>query len=473
MPTFQKLSLVLCLGLLLAGCKDDFLELAPLSNANANNFYKTKADFDLAVNAAYSTLYVTFAPESGISYAAEQMSDNATLYNVAGIQADRWAFKDYALNPSNTEVYRFWREHYSALFSVNIVLDRIEAAELDEAYKDQVRAEMRFLRGMYYYYMVQMWGPVPLVTKPLTAEESYDYLRAPEAEIYAQITSDLTFAAERLPLTTQVPALGRASKGAAQTFLAKVYLTQGDKAAATQQLQAVVSSGQYALLDDYDDLWAVANKNTQESIFEIQYLGGAGNPFSPYWTSFSPTENFTLTQYGGGMNQVTDDLYNEFEEGDPRRERTIALGYTNNAGTFVSIKFPYKWVDTNAVIVNGRELADNNFMVLRYADVLLLLTEATGDPSYLNQVRARVGLPGFGEAGYPSDLYPTVERALEHERRVELALEFHRFFDLKRTGRAVEVLQAKGKPVTEGKLVMPIPEMVRQQNPGIEQNAAY
>jgi hypothetical protein len=113
-------------------------------------------------------------------------------------------------------------------------------------------------------------------------------------------------------------------------------------------------------------------------------------------------------------------------------------------------------------------------MILRYADLLLMLTEATGDPQYLNKVRARAGLPLYGTAAYPSALYPTVDLAVEHERRMELALEFHRWFDLKRTGRAVAVLAAKGKAVTADKLLLPVPQYALGQNPNLApQNPGY
>ena len=174
---------------------------------------------------------------------------------------------------------------------------------------------------------------------------------------------------------------------------------------------------------------------------------------------------------------VTDDLYNEYEPNDVRRDQTISLGYTNKAGTFIPIKYPKKWTDATApiVVVNGssREGSRNNFMLIRYADVLLLLAEATGDASYLNLVRARAGVPLYGSAEYPSALYPSLDLALEHERRVELAIEFNRGLDLRRTGRAVAVLTAKGKNVTADKLLLPIPEIVRQQNSAITQNSGY
>jgi hypothetical protein len=249
---------------------------------------------------------------------------------------------------------------------------------------------------------------------------------------------------------------------------------RGNKTAATEVLTELVNSKQYELLPQFSSLWVVTNKNTKESIFEIQFKGGAANvPLSDYYNEYTPFENFSITLYGGGMNMVTDDLYNEYELNDIRRDQSIAPGYTNKTGTFIPIKYPIKWTDKEAPIINSREASRNNFMVLRYADVLLMLSEATADPSYLNAVRARAGLPTFGTAEYPSDKYPTLDLAIEHERRVELAIEFHRGFDLRRTGRAVEVLTAKGKNVTAEKLLLPIPEIVRQQNSAISQNQGY
>ncbi len=474
MNNLFKYSIVSIIILSASGCGEGFLDKAPISNSNTATFYRTRADFELATSAAYATLYTFFAPQSAVSFFSEQMSDNATIYNINGIQADKKAFKDFNLNSSNTQVYVFWQQCYKALYNVNIVLDKIDAAEADAAYKEQTKAEMRFLRGMYYFYMVQMWGDLPLVTRAVTAEESYVILRSPKDDVYNQVIDDLKFASEVLPPASQITIAGHASKGAAQSLLGKVYLTQGKKAEAAAVLQQVVNSNEYQLLPQYSSLWIVTNKNTKESVFEIQFKGGAaGVPLSDYYNEYSPYENFSFTLYAGGMNQVTDDLYNEFEGNDVRRDITISPGYTNKAGTFIAIKYPRKWTDVNAPIINAREASSNNFMVIRYADVLLMLAEATGDASYLNEVRQRAGLPLFGTSGYPSNLYPNLDRAIEHERRVELAIEFHRGFDLRRTNRAVAVLSAKGKPVTQEKLLLPIPEIVRQQNSAVTQNPGY
>jgi hypothetical protein len=477
-----KIAYILAFVVFLSSCKKSFLELSPISNANTNAVFKTKSDFDLAVNAAYATLYTIYAPKGPMSFVGELMTDNATVSTLAISGSftivDQQAFRDYTVAPNNSGVYNFWVDYYTSMYQINIVLDKIVGADLDEAYKKQVIAEMKFLRALYYFNMVQMWGDVPLVTKPIIGEEAYAMKRSPKADVYNLIVEDLTTAAADLTEPGNEPAKGRATKGAAKTLLGKVYLTMGDKAKAAQILKEVVDTyggSKYDLLPNFSSLWGntSAHKNTKESIFEIQYLGGAANPYSTYWSAFAPFENFSITKYGGGMNMVTDDLYNEYENGDPRRDASFFTGY-EKGGVFVPIKFNKKWVDATAPLDGGVEASNNNFIILRYADVLLMLTEATGDPQYMNRVRARAGLAPFGSAGYPSAKYPTIELAVEHERRMEFALEFHRWFDLKRTGRAVPVLSAKGKAVNNDKLLLPVPQYALGQNPNLgPQNPGY
>lgn len=459
------------------GCSDSFLDLAPISNANANNFYQTTADFDVAVNAAYASLYTIYGPEGPMSYCAEQMSDNGTLYQIGGAAGDLKAFKDYTLQSSNTQVYAFWQQYYSALYDLNNIIVKLQDKSFSDAYKNGVIAQMKFLRSLYYFGMVQMWGDLQIVTTPISPSDAYAVLRSPASDVYALIEQDLKFAIDNLPTGDKVKKPGMASKGAAQMLLAKVYLTLGDKSKATPLLLSVYNGGNglYSLLPNYGDLWGtgVAHKNTRESIFEIQYKGGVGNPYSKYWTQYTPTDNSVITKFGKGMNQITDDLYNEYESGDPRRDISIAPGYTDAQGNFKAIKYTIKWKDANAPLDGSTETADNNFIVFRYADLLLLLSEATGDPQYLNMVRARVGLPLYGSAGYPAK-YSTLDLAIEHERRVELAIEFHRWFDLKRTHRAESVLSVvKGKQITAQMLYLPVPLIVTTQNPKVGQNMGY
>ena len=477
----KKISFILVLAFLAFSCKKSFLELAPISNANVNAVFKSRADFDLALNAAYSTLYTIYAPKGSMSFTGELMSDNTTVSTLAISGSftivDQQAFRDYSIATTNTGVYIFWVDHYTSLYQVNIVLDKIAGASLEDAYKKQVIAEMKFLRALYYFNLVRLYGDVPLVTTPIVGEEAYAMKRSPAADVYKQITDDLKAAAADLTDPGSEPAKGRATRGAAKSLLGKVYLTMGDKTSAAQTLKEVYDSyggSKYDLLPDFASLWGntTAQKNTKESIFEVQYLGGAANPYSQFWPAFAPFENFAITKYGGGMNMVTDDLYNEYETGDARRDISFYLGY-DKAGTFVPIKFNKKWVDLTAPLDGGGEACNNNFMVLRYADVLLLLSEATGDPQYLNKVRARAKLPLYGTATYPSAKYPTIDLAVEHERRMEFALEYQRWFDLKRTGRAVAVLSAKGKAITANKLLLPVPQYAVGQNPNLSQNPGY
>lgn len=466
----------------ITGCKKSFLELAPISNANVNLVFKTKQDFELAVNNAYATLYTIYAPKGAISFTGELMTDNATVSTLAISGAftivDQQAFRDYSIANNNSGVLTFWNDFYKSLYQVNIVSSKLETADLDDAYKKMVGGEMAFLRALYFFNMVRMWGPVPLVTAPITDQEASSLKRNSEAEVYSQIIKDLEYASNNLPEPGSELAKGRATKGAAKTLLGKVYLTMGNKASAATVLKDVYntygSGVKYDLLSSFASVWGntSAAKNTKESIFEIQYLGGVGNPFSSYWPAFAPFENFTITKYGGGMNMVTDDLYNEYETNDTRRDVSFYTGYTKN-GVFVPVKFNKKWVDLTAALSSGQEACNNNFTVLRYADVLLMLTEATGDAQYLNKVRLRAGLPLYGATGYPA-AYNTIDLAVEHERRMEFALEFHRWFDLKRTSRAVAVLAAKGKSVNANKLLLPIPLYALNQNPNLlPQNTGY
>jgi hypothetical protein len=453
-------------------CSDKFLDLSPISNANESNYYRTEKDFETAVVAAYATLYTEYAPEGGVSFCGEQMSDEATVYDVAGNATDHQAFKNYTLNASNTFVKQIWENGYNSLHVVNTVIAKLESSPLDRSLLDGYRAEMCFLRALYHFNMVRMFGDIPVMKKPVTVSESYKMLRAPVEEIYTFIVSDLKFAAGNLPLQSNVGRIGQASKGAAQSLLGKVYLTIGRKDSASAVLSEVINSRQYELLPDFGHLWDLKHENSKESIFEIQHIGQANAPSSPYHEYFSPYNNMTISGQGRGMNQVTDFLYNDFEENDPRRDLSIFTGYSNSAGDWIDIKFPRKWFDP--VWINSRTYyCENNFIVLRYADVLLMYAEAAGDPAYLNIVRQRAGLPPYGSADYPRE-YSTLSLAVEHEREVELALEFHRYFDLKRTNRATTILTArKGKTITEQMLLLPIPQSERDKNPDLTQNPGY
>ncbi len=462
--------LILLLGFGLFGCGEDFLDRAPISNMNDLDFYKTEKDFVTAMWSAYNSLHTLYGPESLPSFFGELMSDNAYNDNTAGTVQDYEAFENHTMNPNNILVLGYWNNYYTALFRVNNIIAK--SSEVEFAGKDALVAEAHFLRALHYFDMVRAWGDIPLVTTPVGIADAYKMGRTPATQVYDQIVEDLVFAAAKLPVKASRRFVGAATQEAANALLGKVYLTRGDKTKAAETLLKVY--GKFSLVP-YADLWDKTKKNGAESIFEIQYKGGKSNPYSSYWAMFTPLDNRIVTAWGGGMNQVSSDLWNAYEPGDPRRDLSIQDSYLTAAGVKVEVKYAIKWKDPTAELNGLREAADNNFILLRYADVLLLLTEATGDPKYLNEVRTRAGLPLYGSAGYPSK-YNTVALACEHERQVELALEFHRWFDLIRTGRAVSVIKnsTKNITITEKQLLLPIPLEVITQNPDvITQNEAY
>ncbi len=462
--------IILCCNLFLLGCSSDFLDKAPISNANEENFYKSQKDIETGMWSAYNSLYTLYGPESLPSFYGELMSDNAYSDNAAGRIQDYESFELHTMTIDNELVFNFWNNYYKAIYTVNNII--VSAEKLEFANRDALIGEAKFLRALYYFDMVRAWGDVPLVITPLSIADAYAQGRTPKVQVYAQIVADLDFAAAKLPVKTSQRFVGAASQEAANTLLGKVYLTMGDKTKAAETLLKVY--GKFSLVP-YADLWNLTKKNGASSIFEIQYKGGVSNPYSLYWAMFSPVDNRVVTAWGGGFNQVTNDLWNAYETADPRRAISIQNGYTTANGSFVNVKFPIKWKDTAAPVAGLREASNNNFIILRYADVLLMLTEATSDPKYMNEVRARVGLLAYGSVGYPTK-YNTVELALEHESQVEFASEFHRWFDLVRTGRAIPVIKSSNKniTITEEDLLLPIPFLVINQNPDvITQNEAY
>jgi len=472
MKTLKHIVLLIAFSFLMGACGEDFLDLTPQSNANADDFYRNDSEIQTAIVASYSSLYDVYGAVNVMYFFGALCSDDA--YTDDQGLGDYVEFQYVNITPSNNEVLAAWRLFYQAITRINKIVESLENMDLSN--KTVYEAEMKFLRALYYFNMTQIWGGVPLVTTSMSLDEAYKKGRASVDEMYTQIIEDLNYGIQELPHKGSERATGVVTKGAAYALLGKVYLTKGDKTNATSSLMNIYNN-EYSLTPNYSDLWDMDKKNGVESIFEIQYLGGAENSPSYYWAMYSPANNAgAVTLQGAGHNQVTDDLWNDYEEDDPRRNISIQDGWTTIAGVFNSTRFPIKWVDETENYDGNSEAANNNFIVLRYADVLLMLAEATGDEQYLNEVRNRAGLPLYGTSEYPSEKYPSLALAIEHERRVELAMEFHRLFDLKRTGRAMEVLKTSSKNktglldnITENNLSWPIPESVIDQNPDLWQ----
>jgi hypothetical protein len=307
----------------------------------------------------------------------------------------------------------------------------------------------------------------------LAPAESYSYLRRPVAEVYAQIIKDLTEAASKLPISSTGTDIGRATQGAAKGLLGKVYLTRKSYAEAARVLKEVIDAGTYQLLQNYADLFRDANAHNRESIFEVAYKSnsqGRGNTFA---TLFAPrTGGVAVTGQGAsqGYNRPTRDMITAYEAGDSRKPASLAESWMNGS-TVVNDPYVRKYMTQLQSPNDG----DANWIVLRYADVLLMYAEALNEQNqsaqalpFLNQVRKRAGLADVTASGQTA-----LRTALENERRVELAFEGHRWFDLLRTGRALEVMREKGKTVSDKDLLFPIPQQQRDINPALTQNPGY
>jgi tetratricopeptide (TPR) repeat protein len=470
-------SLLLLLAMLLPvlpGCKD-FLELKPISQGSVSNFYKTPNDFNTAVLGAYSTLQ-TRGMYNSMWLFADERSDDTEQEEYAGILQVEGDFDRFSLITTNSYLGDNWNHHYQCINRSNAIISRIGSVNFtSEATKNQYLGEALFLRGLAYFNLVRIYGDVPLVTKEISPEEAYAIKRTPADEVYTTIVSDLTQAGGLLPDSYSGSNVGRATSGAAKSLLGKVYLTRKQYSEAARVLKEVIDGGQYALLPSYADVFRVENANHKESIFEVQYKAnsqGRGSPFATLFTPRTGNAGILLTGQGAtqGYNRPSPDMISAYPAGDLRKDASLAPNWTDGARVNND---PYikKYLSRQSAVSDG----DANWFVLRYADVLLMYAEAlnelgrTSEASpYLNQIRRRAGLSpldGLGQA--------QMRLALEQERRVELAFEGHRWFDLLRTGRAIEVMNSKGFNITSRDLLYPIPQSQIDINPELRQNDGY
>ena len=480
----SKIYIPLLITIIISSCSQDFLDLKPISSATSDNFYKTADDMKNAVNGAYAGLQS--AGITGNSYIFGDIASDNTVAVASGSVTDQDEFDRFYIKTTNPYILSAWNDSYTVIARFNTILDKIDGVTMDAALKSRYIAEVKFLRAVVYFNLVRTFGDVPLVLKSITnSDEGYNYSRNPKAEVYTQIEKDLTDAEAVLPATYTGADIGRATKGAAKAFLGKVYLTEKKYAPAVAKLKEVIDLGVYTLLPSYADVFRVANKNNKESVFDVQYKSGGSGEGNPWPNSFAPQNsgNAVIAFGGDGNNAPTTDLINAYETGDLRKDASLAVSYVNAAGQVIPDKFVKKYFDVPvAKNDNG-----NNIPVIRYADVLLMYAEslnevsyqANGDAfTYLNMIRTRAGLVKKTTTEIPTQA--AFRLAMEQERRVEFAFEGQRWFDLVRTGRAVEVLNSKKDqirivaPLTENNLVFPIPQsQIDINKEKIKQNPGY
>ncbi|MBN8820797.1 MULTISPECIES: RagB/SusD family nutrient uptake outer membrane protein [unclassified Spirosoma] len=486
----MKFTPILALLLLLAtGCREDFINLNPINAGSTDQFYKSANDMTNAINAVYAVLQSNGIANSYYDF-GDLPTDDAYASSNACV-AGHCDFDNLAVLPSGSVASGIltsrWTDAYKGIYRANIVLNRITSVQMDETRKGRIIGEAKFLRAFYYFTLVQTFGDVPLVTKELASpSDATTFGREPVAKVYAQIQQDLTEAASALPATYATADAGRATSGAANGLLGRVLLFQGKFSEALPLLKAVIDSKAYQLLPTYEDVFSPTKGNNAEILFSIQYVRGGVGEGNLLTYQFAPENSGNSVQIGGGngSSRPTPDIEGAFEAGDLRKAITISPGYTTDQGVKVDASWIRKFYDAG-LVARGEGSVD--YPILRYSDVLLMYAEClneTGNSNdgltYLNTVRRRAGIPA------KIGLSQTELRiAIEQERRVELAFEGLRFFDLIRTNRAIPVLNAyfsKYKIQYQGvtlqfqeyQKVFPIPQDQIDVNPSkITQNRGY
>ncbi|KQS28356.1 glycan metabolism protein [Dyadobacter sp. Leaf189] len=469
---------------------EDFLESKPISQIGETDFFKTESDFGQAVVGSYSALAQVYSGNGYYHLLVDLRSDN-TSELVAGASGNdaKKNIDEFRETTDNEHLNAFWQNSYNLIARTNSILVRIDASPVADNMKKQYTGESLAMRALAYFNLVRFFGGVPLVTEPVTdIDASYNVGRASVQEVYAQIEADLVKAQELVPASYDDANVGRITKGAAQSLLGQVYLTQKKYAEAAAEFKKVVTSGTYSLLPVYADLYKAGQQGNPEAILQIQYKGAANGLGSNLPNHFAPTgsEGITIPSGGAyGFNQPTDDIAAAYTKGDVRRNN-IADGYMLN-GAMVAAKYVRGYVERETGGGFGDSGAD--WYVVRYADVLLNYAEAINEAgkapnadayAAINLVRKRAGLTDLSGL-----TYETFKTAVYNEERLESPFEGHRWFDLLRTGRAMEVMNSKlsgpGKPtvgvstpIKEYQLLYPIPTLVvTTSSPAITQNPGY
>jgi hypothetical protein len=477
-----------------ASCRD-FLNPNPNDVLAPQNFYHSAEDAVAAVNAVYSQaqwVYFYYWYESDI--------DTDDVLATANFGTDGHQLASYNFDPTLWSLDSQWSNEYITINRANIVLDRVPSIVMDTVQRNRVLGEAHYLRALMYFELVRMFGDVPLIQHEVASIAESQVAKTPAAQVYQFIVNDLTTAAADLPAAYSGSDLGRATSGAAMTLLAKVYLQQHDYANAAKWAGQVITSGRYSLNANWKDNFRVAVEAANpESIFEINY----GSPDQSAGVVGSVQTLFTLPAgYPGGdaygLMRVAPDLVALYASNDQRGNgatfmvppykdamgRTVTWGVPNGAAF-------HKWLDeTNTKDMTARAWQEqpNNWIISRYADVLLMYAEAVNQggsatagtaESALNAVRTRAGIPNV--AGLSQG---ALIDSIKVERRREFAFEGQRWFDLVRWGQLDATIRAKtqnmqvwqpGETTVHGanSNVFPIPQTEINNNHLLTQNTGW
>lgn len=453
------------------GCRKEFLDTTPPDGISIEDFYTTAAEAELGLVACYDNLSAQFDRLYGLGV------DAIGLYCgdlCLSSWTTRWNKFEINTQDGSEETVRIvWNECYQGIYRCNVLLENIEPLDMDGIRKAEIIGETKFLRAFYYFDLVRTFGDVPLVLSPLSPEESY-VSRDPKSAVVAQMITDFNDAIAALPEKSQWSGadMGRATKGSARAYLMKLYCYEQQWGNAVSVGQDLINSEEYELFDEYTDNFSISDENGVESVFEIQCLSNQGTEGNAH----NDLEGTEGTPFPRGNTAPFEEFVNSFElnaDGvvDPRREAT--LYDTFNTPTFFGAQ-KYQIGASNGIAYD----AENNYKLMRYSDALLLYAEALNESgstqealTYLNLVRQR---PSVNMPAVTSTDQQVVREAIRDERKWELGLEGHRFFDLVRWGIAGETIRAQGRTFIDGvHEIMPLPINELDINENLTQNPGY
>jgi hypothetical protein len=461
-------ALALLGGLAAAAACDDHLTEVPYSFVAPENFYRNADDALAALSGAYDgfqadvdALGVDDTEYYGRHFWMLTDYPTETMTLRLGATNERTMPDVFTVTPSHNYIIGVWQSAFHAVNRANAVITNVPGIQnMDAALRDRIVGEARFLRAYHYFNLVRLFGPVPLYLEETSSLEDLQRPRAPQAEVYAAIIADLEAAAGVLPARFTGRDLGRATSGAAKSLLAKVYLQYGavgggGAGAFTQAerwAREVVASNQYQLLPEYASVFSQTNENNAEVIFDIQNTraaGAGGHMCDQYAPRPLPSQSdFPWCDSQNPSFGVEWPFFYSYHADDRRRAATWLLTYTKKSGATVTwdstqaavnayghaSPVPHKYMDKVPGSQDGAE--EPNFILIRYADVLLSLAEAINENAgpteeareLVNVVRRRAGAPeipaGLGKA--------QLKDAIFLERRYELAAEGHGHFDSQR-----------------------------------------
>ncbi len=472
-------------------CQKDWLSPPPENTLIATDSTFSKNENAVKfVNACYGQLTdwtVSVFSWSGVSSISSDDADKGS--DPGDLGADKDQFDNLTYGPTSLSVAEVWSGNYVGVNRCNQAIENVPKFTIADGLKKQYIAEAKFLRAHFYFNLVRIYGGVPKIDGVFSSDDvskiSAANKRASEDEIYDLIISDLNTAVADLATKDVQIDKGRATKEAAEAMLAKVYLYRKNFAKSAELTTGLISSNKFSLIPNYAEIWRQSSENGPESLFEIQGQNGDdGWGIGGYFTHQGARGTVTDGFGGWGFNTPTADLEAAFETNDVRKNATIYRpGETLWDGAVVgtdaaNARYNYKAYVSKTMEANYDDWSSGkNIRVMRYAEVLLINAEATNELGQtdnaieqLNKVRNRAGLPNTTAVSKDD-----VRNAIWKERRVELAMEHDRFFDLVRQGRAGTVMRAHGKPFVDGKhekFPIPLSQILISQGL-LGQNAGY